>query len=52
MLGCKTADVNCVYVKTSPLLFSIANTDIEKIWKKVNPNIPFEYHYQEGVFDN
>ncbi len=52
MLGCKPGDINSVYVKTSPGLFSNAHTDIEKIWKKVNPNLPFEYHYQEGVFDN
>jgi len=51
LLGCKPADVNYVYVKTSSGLFSNAHTDIENVWKKVNPNLPFEYHYQEGVFD-
>ena len=51
MMGCKPADVNSVYVKTSPGLFSNAHLDVEKIWKKVNPNLPYEYYYQETVFD-
>jgi len=52
LLGCKPADVNYVYVKTSPGLFSNAHADVEKVWKKVNPNLPFDYYYQESVFDN
>jgi ABC-type antimicrobial peptide transport system permease subunit len=24
---------------------------VEKVWKKVNPNVPFEYYYQDTVFD-
>lgn len=51
LMGCKPADVNTVYVKTTPALLSNAHTGIGKIWKKVNPNLPFEYHYQEAVFD-
>ncbi|HZY36342.1 MAG TPA: ABC transporter permease [Mucilaginibacter sp.] len=51
IMGCKPADVNSVYVKTSSGLFSTAHLDVEKIWKKVNPNLPFEYYYQETVFD-
>jgi len=51
MLGCKPADVNSVYVKTSSGLFSNAHLDVEKIWKKVNPNLPYEYYYQDTVFD-
>ncbi len=51
ILGCKPADVNNVYVKTSPGLFTDAHAVIEKIWKKVNPDLPFEYHYQDSVFD-
>jgi hypothetical protein len=51
LMGCKPADVNFVYVRTSSGLFSSAHADVEKIWKRVNPNLPFEYHYQEGVFD-
>jgi len=52
IMGCKPADVGYVYVKTSSGLFSNAHKSVEKIWKKVNPNLPFEYHYQAGVFDN
>jgi putative ABC transport system permease protein len=51
MMGCKPADVNYVYIKTSAGLFSNAHLDIEKIWKRVNPNLPFEYYYQDTVFD-
>jgi ABC-type antimicrobial peptide transport system permease subunit len=51
MMGCKPQDVNSVYVKTSAGLFSNAHLDVGKIWKEVNPNLPFEYHYQDTVFD-
>jgi ABC-type antimicrobial peptide transport system permease subunit len=51
LLGCKPADVNSVYVKTSASLFSNAHKSVEKTWKKVNPNLPFEYAYQDKVFD-
>lgn len=51
LMGCKAADVNYVYVKTSPGLLTNAHAGVEKAWKKVNPNLPFEYYYQEGVFD-
>jgi putative ABC transport system permease protein len=52
LMGCKPAEVNSVYIKTKPALFSNAHTGIGKIWKEANPNLPFEYHYQEAVFDN
>jgi putative ABC transport system permease protein len=51
LMGCKPADVNYVYVKTASGLFTNAHVEIEKVWKKVNPNLPFEYYYQEGIFD-
>jgi len=51
LMGCKPEHVTSVYIKTNPALFSNAHTDIEKIWKEINPSLPFEYHYQEGVFD-
>jgi putative ABC transport system permease protein len=51
MMGCKPADVNSVYVKTSSGLFTNAHLDVEKVWKKANPNLPFEYYYQDTVFD-
>lgn len=52
MMGCKPAEINYVYVKTSTTLLLNAHTAIESAWKKINPNLPFEYYYQEGVFDN
>jgi putative ABC transport system permease protein len=52
LMGCKPADVNSVYVKTNRALFSTAHAGIGQIWKQCNPNLPFEYHYQEGVFDS
>lgn len=51
LMGCKPEDVNSVYVKTNPGLFTKAHIDVEKVWKKVNPNLPFEYYYQDNVFD-
>jgi len=52
LMGCKPADINSVYVKTTSSMFSNAHKTVEKIWKSVNPNLPFEYYYQETVFDN
>jgi len=51
LLGCKPADINYVYVKTSPGLFADPHKAVEKVWKSVNPNLPFEYYYQDSVFD-
>ena len=51
LMGCKPADVNFVYVKTSGGLFTNAHTGVQNTWKKINPNLPFEYYYQETVFD-
>ncbi len=51
LMGCKPEDVNCVYVKTTSGLFANKHIEVEKAWKKVNPNLPFEYHYQDNVFD-
>jgi len=52
IMGCKPADVSYVYVKTSTGIFSNAHSAVEKVWKKVNPNLPFEYYYQDTIFDN
>ncbi len=52
VMGCKPADVQYVYAKTSSGLFSNAHTAVAAAWKKVNPSLPFEYHYQDAVFDN
>ena len=51
LMGCKPEDVSFVYVKTTSGLFKNAHADVEKVWKKVNPNLPFEYYYQDNVFD-
>ncbi len=51
LLGCKPADVTSVYIKTSPALYSNVQTNVGKLWKETNPNLPFHYRYQEGVFD-
>lgn len=51
MMGCKPADVEHVYVKVSPGLLSAGHEDVERIWKKLNPNTPFNYYYQDSVFD-
>jgi putative ABC transport system permease protein len=52
ILGCKPKDVAYVYAKTSSGLLSNAHTAVGATWKKVNPNLPFEYFYQDLVFDN
>ena len=51
VMGCEPADINFVYVKTTPRLFSDTHADVEKAWKKVDPALPFEYYYQDSVFD-
>jgi putative ABC transport system permease protein len=51
LIGCKPADVSYVYVKTTGGLFASAHKSVEKVWKKTNPNVPFEYYYQDTVFD-
>ncbi|MEP7108297.1 MAG: FtsX-like permease family protein [Ferruginibacter sp.] len=51
MFACKPEDIRFAYFKTTPGLFSSAHLEVENTWKKVNPNLPFEYHYQDAVFD-
>jgi len=51
MMGCKPSEVGYVYVKTAPGLFTAGHEEVEKVWKKVNPNLPFNYYYQDSVFD-
>ncbi len=51
LLGCKPEDVKFVYVKTGSALLSNAHSSIEKTWKKTFPNLPFDYYYQDTVFD-
>ena len=50
--GCTSKDISYVYIKTSGGLFTKGHLAVGKIWKKINPNLPFEYHYQDSVFDD
>ena len=52
IMGCKAQEINFVYIKTAPGLFSNAHLNIQKIWKQVNPDLPFNYYYQENIFDD
>ena len=52
IMGCRPEDVKFVYAKTEPNLFKNAHTTIAGIWKKTFPDLPFDYYYQEDVFDN
>ncbi|HMF71627.1 MAG TPA: ABC transporter permease [Flavitalea sp.] len=51
ILGCKPEEVKFAYIKTTTSLLSTAHSQIENVWKKMNPSQPFEYYYQEAVFD-
>jgi len=51
IFGCKPEEVKFAYIKTSASLLSSAHSEVENAWKKINPNQPFEYYYQEAVFD-
>ena len=52
LLGCTPEDVKFVYVKTKSGLLSDAHSAIGNIWKKTFPNLPFDYYYQDTVFEN
>jgi len=41
-----------IYVKTAAGKTHAAIAAIENIWKKVNPNLPFEYHFLDKTIDN
>lgn len=49
--GCNPDEVNYAYVKTSEGAIANAISVIEKTWKKINPNLPFDYYYQDLVFN-
>lgn len=51
MLGCPPEKVKIAYVKTIPTLLTNAHAAVEKEWKKLYPAIPFDYYYQDTVFD-
>lgn len=51
LLGCRPDEVKFAYVKTAPNVLANAHAAVEKEWKKVNPVLPFDYYYQDTVFD-
>ena len=51
ILGCEPEEVKFVYVKTGSALLSNVHSSIEKISKETFPNLPFDYYYQDTVFD-
>ncbi|MEP7266677.1 MAG: FtsX-like permease family protein, partial [Saprospiraceae bacterium] len=50
--GCNPEEVMFTYVKTDPGLFKNPHVMIESNWKKVFPGLPFDYRYQDNVFNN
>jgi putative ABC transport system permease protein len=44
--------VKFVYIKTKSGLLSNVHSFIENIWKKTFPDLPFDYYYQDTVFEN
>lgn len=51
LFGCQSEEVKFVYVKTGSAILSNAHSSIEKTWKETFPNLPFDYYYQDTVFD-
>ena len=51
LFGCKPEDVKFVYAKTEPSLTQNAHSSVASIWKKTFPNMPFDYYYQDTIFD-
>ncbi len=51
IMGCKPEDVKFAYAKTASGLFKTAHSTVADIWKKTFPKLPFDYYYQETVFD-
>lgn len=51
VMGCLPSDIVFTYIKTKSSVLSAPHTFIEKEWKKTFPDTPFEFYYQETVFD-
>lgn len=51
LMNCKPEDVRFIYIKYAPELFSNAQQDIKGILQKIYPYHPFEYYYQDEVFE-
>jgi ABC-type antimicrobial peptide transport system permease subunit len=51
VMGCLSSEIVYTYIKTKSHILSAHHTIIENEWKKTFPDTPFEYFYQETVFD-
>ncbi len=52
IMGCTPEEVRFAYAKTNSSLLKNAHSSIEATWKKTFPTLPFDYYYQDTVFDN
>jgi ABC-type antimicrobial peptide transport system permease subunit len=52
LTGCTKEEVKYAYVKTEKGLLNTAHMIVEDVWQKAFPNVPFDYYYQDTVFDN
>ncbi|MEP7322914.1 MAG: ABC transporter permease [Saprospiraceae bacterium] len=52
MMACDPAAVKYTYVHVDPALVSAAHQVVGDIWKKTFPDQPYDYAYQDNVFDN
>ena len=44
-------DVKFIYIKSSSSLVSNAHENIKSTWQKIYPNRPFDFYYQDEVFN-
>ena len=51
IFGCKPADVRFVYAKAESILTQNAHSSVANIWKTTFPDMPFDYYYQDTIFD-
>ncbi|MFL9485095.1 ABC transporter permease [Chitinophagaceae bacterium LWZ2-11] len=52
IFGCKPEEVRFAYIKTTSGLFKEAHSTVRGIWKKTFPDSPFDYYYQDTVFED
>lgn len=52
MMACKPEQVNFAYVKVASGSGTGSHTLVEGVWKKLFPDKPYDYYYQDNVFDN
>ncbi|MEO5581582.1 MAG: ABC transporter permease, partial [Saprospiraceae bacterium] len=52
MMACNPADVKYAYVHVDPGFVSSAHQVVADVWKKTFPDQPYDYAYQDNVFDN